>query len=195
MADQQQRRITDAATLKAFGHPLRMRLYRGLFIARRATASHLADQVDEAVSLVSYHLRKLAEHGLIEEAESPGSDGRERWWQVASDGVAWAAEDFGGGPEEAAVYRTVGRLIAEQRHEQYLAYRETESAWSPEWRTASLSSEYLAPLTPAELTAFGRELHELAMKYQNAGRAAEEAGDTAGRETVSLHLYGFPFRP
>ncbi|TYR45149.1 winged helix-turn-helix domain-containing protein [Streptomyces parvus] len=41
-------------------HPLRMKLYRALFIARRATASQLAEQVDEAVSLVSYHLRKLA---------------------------------------------------------------------------------------------------------------------------------------
>ena len=46
-----------------------MQLYRALCVARTATASQLADQVDEAVSLVSYHLRKLAEHGLIEEAE------------------------------------------------------------------------------------------------------------------------------
>ncbi|MFJ2212322.1 ArsR/SmtB family transcription factor [Streptomyces sp. NPDC101062] len=198
MADQEQReqrRITDIATLKALGHPLRLRLYRALFIARQATASHLADQVDEAVSLVSYHLRKLAEHGLITEAEPHGTDGRERWWRVASEGVSWGHEDFSDAPEEVAAYSAVGRLVFEQRVSQYRAFLDSQNAWPSEWRTASLSSEYLAPLTAAELAAFQRELHELALKYQNTGRAAEDTGDTEGRETVALHLYGFPFRP
>lgn len=96
------RRITDLGTLKALAHPLRMRLARALTIARVATASQLAEQVDEAVSLVSYHLRKLAEHGLIEEAEPQSADGRERWWQPASDGVSIRDEDFRDAPEKAA---------------------------------------------------------------------------------------------
>ncbi|MFE3742924.1 ArsR/SmtB family transcription factor [Streptomyces sp. NPDC059134] len=194
MADQERRRITDLATLKALGHPLRLSLYRALFVARRATASHLADQVDEAVALVSYHLRKLAEHGLIVEAERQGEDGRERWWRVASEGVSWGHEDFDDAPEEVAAYSAVGRLLFEQRAAQYRAFLDSQSAWPSEWRTASLSSEYLAPLTAPELEEFNRELHELAMRYQNRGRASEDAGDTAGRETVALHLYGFPFR-
>lgn len=86
MASKKMRRVSDLETLKAFGHPLRMKLYRALYISREATASQLAEQVDEAVSLVSYHLRKLADHGLIEEAEQQGRDGRERWWQPASKG-------------------------------------------------------------------------------------------------------------
>ena len=85
MTAKEPRRITDVDTLKAFGHPLRMKLYRALYVARTATASQLAEQVDEAVSLVSYHLRKLADHGLIEAAEPQGADGRERWWQTSSD--------------------------------------------------------------------------------------------------------------
>ena len=83
MTDEGSLSITDVGTLKALAHPLRMRLYRALCVADKATASHLADQVDEAVSLVSYHLRKLAEHGLIEEADPQSADGRERWWQAS----------------------------------------------------------------------------------------------------------------
>ncbi|MFD5781564.1 ArsR/SmtB family transcription factor [Streptomyces sp. NPDC126933] len=194
MADTDPRRITDLDTLKAFGHPLRMKLYRMLYIARSATASQLADQVDEAVSLVSYHLRKLADHGLIEEAEQQGTDGRERWWRTASQGLSFHDEDFTDAPEKAATHAAVGRMSFEQRSDLYRGYLDTQGAWDADWRRAAFSSEYLAPLTAGELAALSHEMHELVKKYEAAGRAAEDAGDTAGRENVALHLYAFPFR-
>ena len=36
-------RITDVGTLKALAHPLRMKLYRCLCVADKATASQLAE--------------------------------------------------------------------------------------------------------------------------------------------------------
>ncbi|MFD9823757.1 ArsR/SmtB family transcription factor [Streptomyces violascens] len=194
MAPQGNRRITDVDTLKAFGHPLRMRLYRALYNARSATASQLADQVDEAVSLVSYHLRKLADHGLVEEAESQGKDGRERWWQPASDGISYRHEDFKDAPEKVAVHTSVTRLLLEQRIELYRAFLDAMSAWREEWVTASFSSEYMAHLTPAELTSLDEELDAVLGKYKQRGETAVAAGDTEGREKVAVHLYGFPFR-
>lgn len=50
MPSEERRRVSDLDTLKAIGHPLRLKLYRALHIKRTATASQLADQVDEAVS-------------------------------------------------------------------------------------------------------------------------------------------------
>ncbi|MDX2408794.1 helix-turn-helix domain-containing protein, partial [Streptomyces microflavus] len=44
--------ITDLSRLKAFTNPLRMQLYRLLYAAGTATASQLAEQVDQAPSLV-----------------------------------------------------------------------------------------------------------------------------------------------
>ena len=85
MPNEPGRRITDLAALKVFTHPLRIELWRALNAVRSATASQLADQVDEAVSLVSYHLRKMAEHGFIEEALGESSDGRERWWKTSEE--------------------------------------------------------------------------------------------------------------
>ncbi|MFD0371877.1 ArsR/SmtB family transcription factor [Streptomyces sp. NPDC059071] len=194
MTSQENRRITDAGTLKAIAHPLRMRLYRALFVARTATASQLADQVDEAVSLVSYHLRKLAEHGLIEEAEAQSADGRERWWQPSSYGFSIHEEDVAAAPELAAASAAFGRTVNEQRTEMHRRFLDERHTWSQEWRTASISSEWLPRLTAAELAALGEELEAVLRKYDQAARAAEAAGDTEGRENVAVHLHGFPYR-
>ncbi|MEU7069066.1 helix-turn-helix domain-containing protein [Streptomyces narbonensis] len=194
MTSQENRRITDLGTLKAISHPLRMRLYRALFVARTATASQLADQVDEAVSLVSYHLRKLADHGLIEEAESRSTDGRERWWQPASYGFSVQEEDLKDAPELLAANAALGRALSDQRAELHSRFLDERLTWSSEWRTAAISSEWLPRLTAAELTALGEELEAVLRKHDQKARAAEAAGDTEGRENVAVHLHGFPYR-
>ncbi|MFD6191289.1 ArsR/SmtB family transcription factor [Streptomyces sp. NPDC060275] len=194
MPRQENRPITDLGTLKALAHPLRSRLYRNLAVARTATASQLAEQVDEAVSLVSYHLRKLAEYGLVEEAEPQSADGRERWWQPSSDGVSISDENFRDAPERAAAHLAATRLFHEQRADMYRRYLDERSTWGPEWNSAAPDNESQLRLTPADLKELGEELLALAKKYDERGRAAEAAGDTEGRENVALHVYGFPFR-
>ncbi|PAZ15480.1 transcriptional regulator [Streptomyces sp. SA15] len=188
------RPITDLGTLKALAHPLRMQLYRGLTVARVATASQLADQVDEAVSLVSYHLRKLAQHGLIEEAEPQSGDGRERWWQPSSEGLSVRDKDFRDAPEKAASHLAATRLFHEQRADMYRRYLDERPTWGPEWNSAAPDNESLLRLTAVELAELGEELLALARKYEEKGRSAEASGDTEGRESVALHVYGFPFR-
>lgn len=195
MADRERdRRIRDVGTLKALAHPLRMKLYRALTIARTATASQLAEQVDEAVSLVSYHLRKLAEHGLIEEAEAQSADGRERWWQPASEGVTIRDEDFRDAPEKAAAHTAASRLFFEQRADMYRRFLDERAHWGAVWNAASDSSEWLLKLTPDELARLSKEMYDLVRRYEELGRAAAQAGDTEGRENVAVHTYGFPFR-
>lgn len=188
------RRITDVGTLKALAHPLRAQLYRGLTIARVATASQLAEQVDEAVSLVSYHLRKLAEHGLVEEAEPQRADGRERWWQPSSDGLRIHDEDFRDAPEKAAAHTAASRLFSAQRADMYHRYLDGRAHWSAEWNAAADSSESNLRLTPAELTELNRELLAVLRRYEEQGRAADAAGDREGRENVQVQTYAFPFR-
>ncbi|WP_413756765.1 ArsR/SmtB family transcription factor [Streptomyces sp. MMBL 11-3] len=186
--------ITDLGTLKALAHPLRMQLYRGLCVARTATASQLAEQVDEAVSLVSYHLRKLAEHGLIETAEPQSGDARERWWQPAAQSVSIRDKDFRDAPERAAAHLAATRLFLDQRAAMYRRYLDERLTWGAEWNSAAPDNESLLRLTAGELAELAAELLELARKYDEKGRAAEAAGDTEGRENVALHVYGFPFR-
>jgi DNA-binding transcriptional ArsR family regulator len=194
MTSDETRAITDLGTLKAFAHPLRLKLYRALYVARTATASQLADQVDEAVSLVSYHLRKLAEHGLIEEAERQSGDGRERWWRTAAESLVVRHEDVKDAPEKLATQGALVRALLEQRVDLYRRHLDESESWSDEWRSAGFDGEYLPRLNAPELAELGHELDALIKKYQARGRAAEQAGDAQGRENVAIHLYGFPFR-
>ncbi|GGW67845.1 transcriptional regulator [Streptomyces lucensis JCM 4490] len=194
MASKEQRQITDMGTLKALAHPLRMQLYRLLFVAGAATASQLAEQVDEAVSLVSYHLRKLAEHGLVEEAEPRSADARERWWQPASEGVAIRDEDFRDAPEKVAAHLAASRMFLEQRNEMYRRYLDERAHWGPEWNEAAYDSESLLRLTAGELAALKKDMQDLLNRYDEQRRAREAAGDTTAREHVALHTYAFPFR-
>ncbi|MCM2578004.1 winged helix-turn-helix domain-containing protein [Streptomyces meridianus] len=188
--------ITDLDALKVFTHPLRIALYRELYMARSATASKLAERVDEAVSLVSYHLRKMAAHGFIVEAPELSTDGRERWWKPTSEkGWTFRNSDFVGDPEGAAVVGQVTRQLLATRAEGYGTYLDQQAAWPKEWSDASFSSEYLPRLTAAELAELGEEIHVLVRRWVERGQTAEAAGDTEGREHVALHLYGFPYRP
>lgn len=194
MASTENRRIKDVGTLKALAHPLRANLYRLLCIKGVATASQLAESVDEAVSLVSYHLRKLAEHELVEEAEPRSGDGRERWWQPASDGVSIRDEDFRDDPGKAAAHMAVTRLFHEQRADLYRRFLDERPTWGSEWNAAAPDSESWLRLTASELDGLRAELEALVRKYDEKGRSAEAAGDTEGRENVALFMYGFPFR-
>ncbi|TGZ18669.1 transcriptional regulator [Streptomyces sp. S816] len=192
------RRIQDMGTLKALAHPLRMRLYRALTLTGTATASQLAEQVDEAVSLASYHLRKLAEHGLIEAAEPGSGDGRERWWRPASDGVRIRDEDFRDAPEQIAAHTAASRLFFAQRSDMYLRFLDERPHWGEQWAAGAVSSEAVLRLTPAELAELTGEMLALVRRYDELGRAAEaageDAGDAEGRENVAVHTYAFPFR-
>ncbi|MGA5821969.1 helix-turn-helix domain-containing protein [Kitasatospora sp. NPDC094028] len=188
--------ITDLTRLKAFTNPLRMQLYRLLYAAGSATASQLGEQVGQAPSLVSYHLRKLAELGFVAEATGRSGDARERWWQVASEG-GWGFRDsdFTQTPEGAAVVEAVGRSVFDTRVAQYRSYLSQTHTWGPEWTDAAVASEWMLDLTPAELTEFGQELNAITRRWRERGQAAKAAGETEGREHVSVYLYGFPFRP
>jgi DNA-binding transcriptional ArsR family regulator len=188
-------RITELEALKVFTHPLRIRLYRALFASREATASHLADQVDEAVSLVSYHLRKLAAHGFIVEAPGHDGDGRERWWKVSSDrGFSFRNSDFDDRPEGVAVLSQVTRQLLATRAERYQQYLDEMAAWPKEWSEAAFSNEFMPRLTAAELQEMADEIGALMRRWAERGEKGAAADGGEGREHVAVQMYGFPFR-
>ncbi|HUG84474.1 MAG TPA: helix-turn-helix domain-containing protein, partial [Euzebya sp.] len=75
----------DAKQLTTLAHPLRSRLLTALRQEGPATATPLAKRLGTNSGTTSYHLRKLAEVGLVTDAPDEG-DGRDRWWQAASRG-------------------------------------------------------------------------------------------------------------
>jgi predicted ArsR family transcriptional regulator len=111
------------------------------------TATELADLLDESPANCSWHLRKLAEHGFVEEAER--GPGRRRPWRVSGTGLAWEESDAsseelraGLAFAEMSLQRSLERLRAAQ-----LRAGHEKSAWSG----AGQLNQTVAWLTPEEL--------------------------------------------
>jgi DNA-binding transcriptional ArsR family regulator len=76
------RRVTgDAKRWKAMSHPLRREMLQYLERRGPATATTLAAALGENTGTTSYHLRILADAGVIEEVPER-AHGRERWWRT-----------------------------------------------------------------------------------------------------------------
>jgi DNA-binding transcriptional ArsR family regulator len=69
------------ALYKTFTNPVRRRILEYIGHYGEANSTSVARALDESTGTTSYHLRKLAEQGLIEEIPER-SAGRERWWRV-----------------------------------------------------------------------------------------------------------------
>jgi DNA-binding transcriptional ArsR family regulator len=71
--------VLTPAGLRGLVHPLRVQLLMLLERDGPATATMLAGRIGQSSGATSYHLRVLAEHGLIIEDKTRGN-ARDRWW-------------------------------------------------------------------------------------------------------------------
>ncbi len=97
--------FTDAVRL---AHPERLRMLGLLRIEGPATATGLADRLGLNFGATSYHLRQLAKHGFIAEADDLGTK-RERWWRAKHDTTSFDVSDQSGDPGHC--HQTVANRI------------------------------------------------------------------------------------
>ncbi|SKC51208.1 transcriptional regulator, ArsR family [Krasilnikoviella flava] len=74
------------AQLRVLAHPTRLALLRRLRTMGPGTARALGRELGLDSGAASYHLRRLAEGGLIVEEPGLGTR-RERWWRAVADSV------------------------------------------------------------------------------------------------------------
>jgi DNA-binding transcriptional ArsR family regulator len=152
--------ITDVATMRVFTHPLRSRILWALRENGPATATGLAQMLGESSGLMSYHLRRLAEHELVVEDAERGR-GRERWWKLAAAHFLFP-EPADRTPEYDAELARVRDRILEVDAAAVANFVANESSYSREWQDASLFLTAVIHVTPEELTKlhgdFGRVL-------------------------------------
>jgi DNA-binding transcriptional ArsR family regulator len=76
------RRVTgDARRWKALSHPLRQEILGHLGDHEAVTSTTIAQALGQNTGTTSYHLRILADAGVIEEVPERAR-GRERWWRI-----------------------------------------------------------------------------------------------------------------
>src|SRR3954467_587049 len=90
----------DSQALRVLAHPLRARLLSELRLHGAATATSLARRLVTNTGATSYHLRKLAEVGLVVETEE--GHGKQRFWAAAQDSHGWQDADVADDPDAVA---------------------------------------------------------------------------------------------
>ncbi len=178
----------DARTLRAVAHPLRLRLLKSLRDSGPATASQLGERLGESSGATSYHLRQLAEAGLVEDAPELGK-GRERWWRSVHDGSMFESSDFRkhADPEVRGAIDFVLHETATSHAEELNTWLGTLNDWPEEWQRSWDMSDFKIRLTPELALELARKMHDLVESYR--GTVPE---DTEGSAVVRTHLHTFP---
>lgn len=191
MTEPRELRLTEAGTLRAMAHPLRMRILGSLRIDGPATSAMLARRLNTDSGQTSHHLRQLARFGFVLEAPElgKGSRGRERWWRAGHESTSWddLAELGPEGAEAVHALENVAHRVWAQMLSQY-RMQASRQQWSPAWVEAAASGDYPIRTTPEGLTALLAELREVIARHDHGDRAGPDA------ETVALLLHGFPRR-
>jgi hypothetical protein len=183
MAREVRRRIVEPEALEALAHPVRLELINHLMSAGPATASACARAVGDTPSNCSYHLRVLAQVGLVGEVAS--ADGRERPWEALITGFDTGSD---GSSEKMTPQESRLLAVSLQRDQRlvrdYMARRDGEPS---RWREADFYGSYTLALTPAELSDLSTRLDALLRPYIAATRERQPAGS----ELVHLNLHAF----
>lgn len=151
----------DARGMRALAHPVRLRALTELQSSGPSTATLLSPRVGATPSVTSWHLRHLAEHGLVEDAPGRGS-GRERWWQATARGFRYRAE----GPGEQEAGRLLSRVIEEVEGDVVGRWhQEVEPRLDPQWLAVAGRASTRVLVTPQEAHALEAAIEELLAPY------------------------------
>lgn len=180
------RRVTSAADMKALAHPVRLDLLDLLTVRGSMTASEAAAELGQTPANVSWHLRKLGDHGFVR--QSTGGPGRRRPWKVIAESLSWGddAED----PTVASALRDV----AVDREVQLLRAATGRHDAEPEqWQSATTLNQSRLWLTAEEAAELGDQIRELFLT--KAERWDDPSARPDGARLMALMSWVIPHGP
>ncbi|WP_046734373.1 ArsR/SmtB family transcription factor [Streptomyces humi] len=179
----QRRTVDDPRRLRALAHPLRLATLQYLMAVGPRTASECAAEVGSTPSNISWHLRHLAEFGLVELTEAPNQ--RERPWQATQVGF-----DFGELSTEPVLSQAQDQVMAASMTEEgrlTKRFLNNRGTVDPEWLTVARFDGFVLRATPEELGELGSKMNDLLRPYLATIR--QDAPDKAELAYVGLRLF------
>ena len=178
----------DPRGMRALAHPVRLAILSRLQSGGPSTATALAPLVGATPSVTSWHLRHLAEHGLVRDADVQ-SDGRQRWWEAVGTGFRFSAAD------EASLDAAslLGRTMMEQAAglpERWA--REVEPLLEVDWRRSAGLSNTTIEVTADELADVEAAIEQLLAPYVLRKGADQRP---VGARRVRMMRYVLPDAP
>ena len=175
--------VLDTAALRVLAHPMRLSFLHYLRDHGAATGRRLAAHFELDSGAVSYHLRKLAGGGLIEEDVERGTR-RDRWWRVTRPALYHdpATRQSGEAQEDNRAYLHSTLLAYGDALRRYTA---DVPGLSRDWLNVTMTSERSLRLSPDQLTELKRDLIAVIDRYR-------DLPDQAGARPVSIYLHALP---
>ena len=181
----------DAHAITVLAHPIRARILALLRQNGPSTATTLARALETNTGATSYHLRKLADVGLVDETSQPdpgepGRGGKQRWWKPSTDRHAFVASSVAGDPDAEAAHNWLERHYFQILTDQFGDWLDHSRDWPLDWQDAAGLSDYMLTVTPTRARALTAELAEVIERYRTM--PAEEDGGIADTR-VQVMLY------
>jgi len=181
------RRLTDARTLRALAHPVRIALVEMLSVHGAMTATEVGELIGESPTTCSFHLRQLAKYGFVEEAG--GGKGRSRPWRMTSIGFSFgAAHDD---PETEIAASTLAGLLRERQMSRHQTWLATKGSYPREWREAADDSEFAFYLTAEELDQLTTDVVAM-LRSRFPERLTDASKRPPGARLVETLLLSYP---
>lgn len=161
------------AALRVLAHPLRSRILAELRVHGEATSADLARALDTHTGATSYHLRRLAEVGLV--VDTGTGTGRRRVWQA--DPGAQLRPDLEQAPVDEDDASAVDWLALDYLghfHDRARGWVEQRGRWPGAWQVAGLE-DHLVQVSAEQLTALRAELVEVLERYRRVGQGNPQA--------------------
>jgi len=181
------RNISDARTLRALAHPVRIAILEALGLGGAMTATEVGEQIGESPTTCSFHLRQLAKYGFVEEAG--GGKGRARPWRMTSIGV-----DIGSthdDPETEIAATALAHLVRERQLDRYRTWEETKASYPRRWRDAANDSQLQFYLTAEELAQLNNELRAFLLPWK-LERHNDPSLRPPGAVPVEMVVFSYP---
>ncbi|MDO5503020.1 MAG: winged helix-turn-helix domain-containing protein [Actinomycetia bacterium] len=166
----------DAAAIKTLAHPLRSRLLTALRELESATATDLARELGTNTGATSYHLRRLAEVGLI--IDSGRGDGKRRVWapsEATTTAPTDAAELMDDDTDLSTAMGWLERDWLRHFAEKFGRWLDVRSRWPQRWQRSTGMNDYLVVVTAEQLDGLHEEIESVLERYRRAGAGNPEA--------------------
>ena len=172
----------DAETLKAYAHPLRIKMYDYLLTHGSATATQLAKDLGENTGQTSYHLRILARHGLVEDDPEVTARGRERWWRPTRKVLRMEPEVLLDPATRQATQQVLSAVVQERA--EVLKNWFKNAAESGPWLHANVTHRATVKLAPEE----AKELISQVLQTIDDFVEKREANSDSERQRVRIYF-------
>ena len=161
----------DGPGLRVLAHPVRARLLAELRSTGPATATRLAVALRTNSGATSYHLRKLAEVGLV--VDTGEGAGRQRVWAASPGGSPRAEPEDDGGDDAALDW--LARDYIQHFSEKAQDWLDTRDGWPETWQEQIGLEDHLVLVTPEQLADLRAQLQELLGRYRRVGAGNPQA--------------------